>query len=162
MRRHKASSSGLVRPHREPVQAPTATLKNIYRSSGRLHSSYTTIPLQQSEQQLNSTPQHFASSVFEQDDSTEDLLYETAEAEATDQRAISSWIPYRDEYLDELLWHDGCGDIRSCSLCEANNAPFKCRDCTGSLLFCRECLLHHHRILPLHRVLVVFRSFYHT
>ncbi|EAU86991.2 hypothetical protein CC1G_08462 [Coprinopsis cinerea okayama7 len=70
---------------------------------------------------------------------------------------LLEWLPYRSDFLDELLRHDGHGDYlgeSSCNTCaEKDCRLFKCPDCwDGCLLTCCECLLNNHRNLPLHRI----------
>lgn len=72
---------------------------------------------------------------------------------------ISTWLPSRGLYLDELLRHDGLGDHHGSTLCDGCSdadmnveAHFRCRDCSGSRMLCRGCLLREHTLLPLHRV----------
>ncbi|KAJ3017904.1 hypothetical protein NUW54_g473 [Trametes sanguinea] len=73
-----------------------------------------------------------------------------------DQRAaerVRSWVPYRQEYLDEILRHYGRKgfDFSSCSLCKQGNAYFRCLDCRIAQPLCQNCLLTAHREVILHR-----------
>ncbi|KAI9059925.1 hypothetical protein FKP32DRAFT_1613943 [Trametes sanguinea] len=76
--------------------------------------------------------------------------------ERKDQRAaerVRSWLPYRQEYLDELLRHYGRkgADVTRCSICE-QEAEFRCPDCRVSHPLCQQCLLKEHNQLVFHRV----------
>ncbi|KAF8976196.1 hypothetical protein BDQ17DRAFT_1395169 [Cyathus striatus] len=69
---------------------------------------------------------------------------------------LNEWVNYQDEFLDELLRHDGKGDYISedkCSECKKENGSYKCKDCFhGCLLQCRKCIIRGHKNLPLHRI----------
>jgi hypothetical protein len=74
-------------------------------------------------------------------------------------RPLQDWLPHRQEYLDELLRHDGRKGVASnnCSMngC-VNPGDFLCRDCMHERSFCQDCLVDMHRFLPLHRIMVSF------
>ncbi|KAJ6571549.1 hypothetical protein B0H19DRAFT_1208943 [Mycena capillaripes] len=61
----------------------------------------------------------------------------------------------RDRYLLEFLRMDGCGDASEtlCPGCKGEDARpgYRCRDCKGGLLYCRDCFVNRHRVNPLHR-----------
>jgi hypothetical protein len=62
----------------------------------------------------------------------------------------------RDRYLLELLQLHGCRG-RSTELCPdcqdpARPCAYRCRDCMGGVLRCRECCVARHLSNPLHRV----------
>ncbi|KAI0654576.1 hypothetical protein C8Q70DRAFT_876809, partial [Cubamyces menziesii] len=69
---------------------------------------------------------------------------------------INDWLPFRDDFLDELLRYEGCeqpiesGEVL-CELCNTVEAMARCQDCRRRPLVCKECLLHSHTDLPLHR-----------
>jgi hypothetical protein len=79
---------------------------------------------------------------------------------ALQHRPIQDWLPYRQDYLDEILRHDGrkgattddCSSI-GC----VNPGRFICRDCFHANPYCQHCLLQQHHNLPLHRILVSSR-----
>ncbi|KAJ7825975.1 hypothetical protein B0H14DRAFT_3088526 [Mycena olivaceomarginata] len=62
----------------------------------------------------------------------------------------------RDRYLLELLRHDGCGDASQdlCPGCKnsTRSPAYRCRECKGGVLFCRECCVSRHLENPLHIV----------
>ncbi|KAJ7753859.1 hypothetical protein B0H16DRAFT_1316820, partial [Mycena metata] len=62
----------------------------------------------------------------------------------------------RTRYLLELLRRDGCGDASEelCPGCKAADAQpgYRCTECKGDLLFCRECFVQRHLANPLHVV----------
>ena len=72
------------------------------------------------------------------------------------QDQLSEWIKFRQEFLDEVLRHDGLGDFlgqNKCSNCGNAAGIIKCKDCAnGVLLRCPECIVALHQNLPLHRV----------
>lgn len=68
---------------------------------------------------------------------------------------LSAWIPFRDEYLDEMLRLEGRGGSQRsamCFLCRTEaNPEFRCAEgCCGGGMTCRECTLSSHKRLPLH------------
>ncbi|RPD67932.1 hypothetical protein L226DRAFT_474192, partial [Lentinus tigrinus ALCF2SS1-7] len=68
---------------------------------------------------------------------------------------LRAWIPFRDEYLDELLRHEGRGDRRTlsvCARCSQGNPILRCVECTGGDMLCHGCMLQDHSRLPLHRI----------
>ncbi|KAN0105342.1 hypothetical protein V8E52_011131 [Russula decolorans] len=66
---------------------------------------------------------------------------------------MEEWLSCRDSYLRELLRHDGRGehDATSCADC-GNSGDFSCFDCAYGMHYCQECLVDHHRLMPLHRI----------
>ncbi len=70
---------------------------------------------------------------------------------------LRAWIPYREQYLDEVLRLEGRGWARliaQCPLCDKAGPTFLCRECTGGDILCQECIVEIHAHLPLHRVQV--------
>ncbi|TDL16540.1 hypothetical protein BD410DRAFT_816721 [Rickenella mellea] len=67
-----------------------------------------------------------------------------------------NWLNHRSEYLDELLRHDGCADHPIGQPCRGtgcmNEPLFRCVDCLGGLMYCRECIKKQHQRMPLHRI----------
>ncbi|THU87930.1 hypothetical protein K435DRAFT_866769 [Dendrothele bispora CBS 962.96] len=66
-----------------------------------------------------------------------------------------AWIPYREEYLRDMLFLEGRRGMGSaCSECRAANPAFRCTDddCLSAGMMCKECLLSTHKRLPLHWV----------
>ena len=62
------------------------------------------------------------------------------------------WIPWRDQFLEELLRSEGLGGFPlQCTECQLP-ASFRCQDCFGLGLLCQTCLLSTHARHPLHRV----------
>ncbi len=66
---------------------------------------------------------------------------------------LSAWLSHRDEYLSELLRHEGRqlddGKIR-CEGCGVDARLYRCRECIGNILLCALCLGDGHKRLPLH------------
>ncbi|KAJ7336156.1 hypothetical protein DFH08DRAFT_915978 [Mycena albidolilacea] len=62
----------------------------------------------------------------------------------------------RDRYLLEFLRLHGCGgrSVELCPDCQNPARPcvYRCRDCMGGVLRCRECCVARHLYSPLHRV----------
>jgi hypothetical protein len=65
---------------------------------------------------------------------------------------------YRDVYLDEMIRHEGRAGVEACSAGCGGEGLYKCKDCFGFRLWCRECFVEVHSHLPLHRALVSCRS----
>ncbi|KAI0686696.1 hypothetical protein C8T65DRAFT_590939 [Cerioporus squamosus] len=68
---------------------------------------------------------------------------------------LRAWIPFRDQYLDAVLRHEGRGWARTataCVRCEQHAPAFRCKECVGGDMLCQECLVDTHAHLPLHRV----------
>ncbi|KAG1768260.1 hypothetical protein EV702DRAFT_979562, partial [Suillus placidus] len=60
-------------------------------------------------------------------------------------------------YLLELLRLEGHGDYMCAEVCpgssECNGCPeYRCRDCFGTALYCKDCTVSRHRESPLHRI----------
>ncbi|KAI9069574.1 hypothetical protein FKP32DRAFT_1559434, partial [Trametes sanguinea] len=66
---------------------------------------------------------------------------------------VRSWIPYRQEYLEEILRHYGRRglDFVRCSLCKKDGGSFRCPDCRVCRPLCKECLLITHEQNMFHR-----------
>ena len=78
---------------------------------------------------------------------------------------LTEWLEVRQEFLDELLRHDGHGDFHGrgpCTSCMISDGEYKCSDCyTGCLLRCRDCMVNSYRDHPLHRVEVSFHLYFY-
>lgn len=74
---------------------------------------------------------------------------------------LKTFAPYRDKYLDELLFNEGRGmymDDPICPHCASGQAEIRCKDCLGEALLCRLCAVKQHQWNPLHRVQVSIRT----
>ncbi|THU86212.1 hypothetical protein K435DRAFT_868513 [Dendrothele bispora CBS 962.96] len=65
----------------------------------------------------------------------------------------ATWIPFQEEYLDEMLYTEGrsgCPNI--CWTCDKKEAMFRCVDeeCFGGGMMCSTCIVDAHARLPLH------------
>ncbi|KAJ6462254.1 hypothetical protein C8R47DRAFT_1225566 [Mycena vitilis] len=63
----------------------------------------------------------------------------------------------REDFMDELLRHDGRGEFlhqTTCAVeaCKSVDLRFRCVDCLYPCLYCKQCLLDIHERIPLHRV----------
>ncbi|THU77010.1 hypothetical protein K435DRAFT_703408 [Dendrothele bispora CBS 962.96] len=73
---------------------------------------------------------------------------------------LKEWIPYRDEYLSELLRLEGRGDVEKdeCPWCgepsedeDGEHVSFyRCMQCFGEDLMCKTCCVKRHEANPLH------------
>ncbi|KAL0057538.1 hypothetical protein AAF712_015825 [Marasmius tenuissimus] len=72
---------------------------------------------------------------------------------------------YRDGYLDWNMITEGRGRIyykhRTCGRCNSTRANWRCLDCFGLRLVCRECLIKAHTDEPLHRIEEWRNDFFH-
>ncbi|KZP18026.1 hypothetical protein FIBSPDRAFT_956592 [Athelia psychrophila] len=74
---------------------------------------------------------------------------------ANSDNPLLSFIPLRQEYVDEYLRHEGRGSpgcYDFCPGCAAAAPTICCKDCFDVRLWCEECAVECHRRLPLHRV----------
>ncbi|KAF5335445.1 hypothetical protein D9758_017825 [Tetrapyrgos nigripes] len=63
------------------------------------------------------------------------------------------WLPFREEYLEEMLWVEGrrgLGD--QCSACSVVNPIYRCVDeeCVLAGMMCKKCMISSHATHPLH------------
>ena len=66
------------------------------------------------------------------------------------------WLDVRPVVLDEMISLDGPGEIQTniCGSClnRGANPLYRCLECSYGLLFCGECAVRSHLVLPLHRL----------
>lgn len=70
-----------------------------------------------------------------------------------------TWAGHQDEYLDEMLRLEGRGYLAiysTCGGCKCPNPTFRCaqQTCYGPALFCKNCIVERHAILPTHWIQV--------
>ncbi|KAF7790585.1 hypothetical protein EIP86_001541 [Pleurotus ostreatoroseus] len=68
---------------------------------------------------------------------------------------LTTFVKYRDAYLDEDLRTEGRGDyleLEACRECGSLDPCIRCKDCFGEELMCAECMVRRHQRLPLHRL----------
>ncbi|KAH7904941.1 hypothetical protein BJ138DRAFT_1118936 [Hygrophoropsis aurantiaca] len=93
----------------------------------------------------------------------EDIVQIVADSSAKRKRYINSdlpmatWRPYAGEFLHELIRHEGMRGEPVCSTCGASQvngdpALYRCKECFGNVLECRECCINRHSQLPLHYI----------
>ncbi|TBU36515.1 hypothetical protein BD309DRAFT_878262 [Dichomitus squalens] len=73
------------------------------------------------------------------------------------QSKLLEWLPFRADFLDELLRFEGCEEYIEdgnvlCSICTENFTTVRCRDCARRPLCCESCLRTRHADMPLHRI----------
>lgn len=72
---------------------------------------------------------------------------------------MSRWIPYRDEYLDNMVAREALPTPQPvpCVACcnTASMGLYRCQDCHGDRVLCKDCALDAHRWLPLHHLQVI-------
>ena len=78
---------------------------------------------------------------------------------------LLTWTKYRGDYLDACLILESRGRFsESCGNPNCGSEPgftptFRCLDCFGNALFCKECIIFLHHINPLHRIQVIAHYF---
>ncbi|KAI0795176.1 hypothetical protein BC629DRAFT_1439482 [Irpex lacteus] len=68
---------------------------------------------------------------------------------------LDTWLQYRECYMEELLRCSGRGTQPStpvCQGCSKIKPRYRCEECFGKALLCKECCVEMHRRLPLHRI----------
>lgn len=66
---------------------------------------------------------------------------------------LKEWTLQRDAYLEEMLRLDGLRGLKAeCSSCASNSDVFRCRDCSGDVLWCKDCCVGAHATLPFHAI----------
>lgn len=75
------------------------------------------------------------------------------------QTKVQEWIPYRAEFLHELLRLEApASQNPTCPRCETS-AEYRCLSCFSAEPMCKGCLLSRHADTPLHRIQVRFWHF---
>ena len=67
-------------------------------------------------------------------------------------------MEYRDEFMDELLRHEGLGGLSAppnCEVCATQNALYQCLDCFHERMLCQSCIVETHQSNVLHGIKVV-------
>ncbi|KAJ7076920.1 hypothetical protein C8R43DRAFT_1143595 [Mycena crocata] len=66
--------------------------------------------------------------------------------------SLQEFRPLRQEFLNQMLRRDGCGDASSdiCPGCGGPDSMIRCRNCFGDLLYCDVCTVKNHEHHPLH------------
>lgn len=65
--------------------------------------------------------------------------------------SLTSWLELRDQYLTILLQQEGLSQTH-CHCCNLEGKMYCCKDCFGSPLCCKTCLLLTHTHTPFHRI----------
>ena len=69
---------------------------------------------------------------------------------------MRTWLNVQSIVLDEIVTRDGPGDNRLdfCNSCGTDQETplYRCLECSYGLLYCSECTLKSHSVLPLHRL----------
>ncbi|KZP16524.1 hypothetical protein FIBSPDRAFT_957932 [Athelia psychrophila] len=81
-------------------------------------------------------------------------------------RLSTEWLPHRQTYLDEFIRLEGLGDeeeLTPCSHCPESHtalAEYKCQDCFGGEMLCKQCMANTHVFSPFHNILQWTGSFF--
>jgi CxC2 like cysteine cluster associated with KDZ transposases len=73
---------------------------------------------------------------------------------------LRQWLPYRNDYLRELLAHEARAQVHGCVNCATTEAPIRCVTCTGGHSWCKECIVTTHTNLPFHKLKTWNGSFF--
>ncbi|KAG2028403.1 hypothetical protein BDR03DRAFT_883375 [Suillus americanus] len=70
---------------------------------------------------------------------------------------MAHWVNGREGYIMELIRHEGHGDYTTREACHGHREctfelEYRCRDCFGTELYCKDCMVERHRDNPLHRI----------
>ncbi|KAG1860956.1 hypothetical protein F4604DRAFT_1882528 [Suillus subluteus] len=81
--------------------------------------------------------------------------FDTAEYTIYDEHIADT--TEHENFLLELLWLDGRGDFIFDQVCKGHDRcqghpDYRCRDCFGTALYCKGCMLVRHQESPLHRL----------
>jgi len=93
-------------------------------------------------------------STSEAEDFGDDEVSQDPSSAQNEFTPMLDWVAnYREAYLDEMIRHDGWQPNDICQQC-GSDGLYKCKDCLGFRLLCRDCFIGTHTHLPLHRGLV--------
>lgn len=73
---------------------------------------------------------------------------------------LSSWLDLRDQYLAILLQGEALSS-KHCHSCNSTQDLYRCQDCFGSPICCKDCLLHTHISAPFHHIQHWNGEFFH-
>ncbi|KAG2746737.1 hypothetical protein P692DRAFT_201840841 [Suillus brevipes Sb2] len=70
---------------------------------------------------------------------------------------MAHWVNGREGYIMELIRHEGRGNYTTREACHGHREctfepEYRCRDCFGTELYCKDCMVERHRDNPLHRI----------
>lgn len=79
------------------------------------------------------------------------------------QQRMHNWLrDMRHKFLDVLLAHEALPTeiVVPCDVCRSSTrlGEYRCQDCLGSCLMCRDCIVSAHSKLPLHNVEVGYSA----
>ena len=65
---------------------------------------------------------------------------------------MQEYLDRRRSILVEILRHEALPSKQFCSNCQESSSPYRCRDCFGTEMWCRECCVSAHTCAPFHRI----------
>jgi len=65
---------------------------------------------------------------------------------------MQEYLDRRRSILVEILRHEALPSKQFCSNCQESSSPYRCRDCFGTEMWCRECCVSAHTRAPFHRI----------
>ncbi|KAG2112112.1 hypothetical protein DEU56DRAFT_749410 [Suillus clintonianus] len=70
---------------------------------------------------------------------------------------MTRWVDDREKYFMELIRLEGRGDYATREACHGHRGcafepEYRCKDCFGTELYCKDCTVERHRDQPLHRI----------
>lgn len=70
----------------------------------------------------------------------------------TQNEFMQDYLDRRHSILVEILRHEAFPSQQLCSNCQGPSSLYRCRDCFGTNIWCRECCVSAHRRAPFHRI----------
>ncbi|KAG1858459.1 hypothetical protein DFJ58DRAFT_715870 [Suillus subalutaceus] len=70
---------------------------------------------------------------------------------------MAHWVNDREKFLLELIRLEGCGHYATQEACRRHHEctfepEYRCKDCFGTELYCKDCTVERHHDNPLHRI----------
>ena len=171
-KKKSSTSLHISRPHMSHVRTVRLHQTDSSRSRAGASTSYIPMPVPSLEQstripcstQLESTDALLAEQMDQSDmlaehynSTDEDLEATKGPKQRTRTKVMSDWLIDRQAYLHEMLRHDGREGLQAtpCTSC-GGDGSFSCSDCAYCMYYCRPCLISHHRLMPFHRIKVLY------
>src|SRR5262245_62085582 len=154
-RRRKSTVAEVVRPHLDAdATQHIHRVVSVHRTAtGRLGQS-TTFISRPNDVSINAEPKH--SIALENFDSVDTLDDDPAAQGRSNAKLSFLWewaMKGRDSWLDELMRNEGRAGKQQCARC-GGEGRYRCVDCSGFGLRCKNCLVKIHEYSPFHRAQV--------
>jgi hypothetical protein len=165
-RKKKTTSLHITRPYAQHARtiryhrnSNNRLLSSTSHSAGTAATSSITL-----EEQYADPPASIDESVFQYDADNPDPP-DIADHEPSSKKrkpvsrtnVMQEWQEHRDAYLQEMLRHDGREGLEETTCAECGETgDYSCYDCAYRLHYCQNCLIDRHRLMPFHRIQVIF------